>query len=53
MLVAEEVYVNAKEKEMVDGIRHALHEIYTSRFYMTVQQKYFEFLLLHFVRHLA
>ena len=51
--VAVDKYVEAKEKEMADDIKHALHEICTSRFYMTVQQMYLEFLVLHVVRHLV
>ena len=55
VVVSEDVdaYVQSKEKQVADDIRHALHEIYTSRFYMTVQQMYLEFLLKHFVRHLV
>ena len=51
--VAVDKYVEAKEKELAEDIKHALHEIYTSRFYMTVQQMYLEFLVLHVVRHLV
>ena len=53
MTVAEEVYGDAKEKKIIDDIRHALHEICTSRFYMTVQVQYLESLVLHVVRHLV
>lgn len=51
--VAIEGYTYAKEKQAIEDIRHALHEIHTSRFYMTVQEKYLRFLVLHVVRRLA
>lgn len=50
---AVDKYVEVQEKELAEDIKHALHEIYTSRFYMTVQQMYLEFLVLHVVRHLV
>ena len=51
--MALDFYKDISEKDTAEKIKRSLHWIYTSRFYMTVQQKYLEFLVHHVVRRLA
>ena len=53
VFIALEIYKDASEKEAAAEIKRSLHWMYTSRFYMTVQQKYLEFLVQHFVCRLS
>ena len=51
--IYEKVAANAAEKDAAEELKHSLHWMYTSRFYMTVQQKYLEFLMQHVVCHFS
>ena len=47
------IYKGFSEYNTTEELKHSLREMCTSRFYMTVQQKYLEFLVHHVVRRLA
>ena len=53
MLISNAIFEDAAEKKVTEEIKLSLHWIYTNRFYMTVQQKYLEFLVHHVVRRFA
>ena len=52
VMAAAEIYKIVVEHNATERIKHSLHEIYTSRFYMIMQQKYLEFFVRHVVRPL-
>ena len=53
MSIALDIYKDVSEKNTTEEIKRSLHWVYTSRFYMTVQQKYLEFLVINAVRCLS
>ena len=53
VVCAAELYKSHADSNTRDELKHSLHEIYTGRFYMTMQQKYLEYLVNHIVRRPA